>query len=59
MCVCVCVCVELTEKMDETAVVQSEGILSHAYHPSEEEGEEEEEDGSEVEEEMVGLVCFI
>ena len=39
--------------MDETAVVESEGMVSLVY--SEEEEEDEEEEGSEVEEEMVSL----
>ena len=43
--------------MDEAAVVESEGVVSHVY--SEEEEEVEEEGGSEVEEEIVSLDMYV
>ena len=44
--------------MDEAAVVESEGVVSHVYSEEEEEVEEE-EGGSEVEEEIVSLDMYV
>ena len=44
--------------MDEAAVVESEGVVSHVYSEEEEEVEEE-EGGSEVEEEIVSLDMYL
>ena len=45
--------------MDEAAVVESEGVVSHVYSEEEEEEVEEEEGGSEVEEEIVSLDMYL
>ena len=42
--------------MDEAAVVESEGVVSHVYSKEE---EEEEEGGSEVEKEIVSLDMYL
>ena len=57
MCVCCVCCEELVEKMDDAAVVETEGILTHTLHESEsdeeESDEEEEEEEEEFDEDMV------